>query len=79
MRTTFSKTIISSMHNTVARKKICMFGFAFKKDTGDTRETASMYVGRDLLEERALLSIYDPEDRLGFAFCSTDYRSTIQT
>lgn len=56
-----------------------MFGFAFKKDTGDTRETASMYVGRDLLEERALLSIYDPEDRLGYALCSTDYRSTIQT
>merc|ERR1712070_1216478 len=60
-RTRFSSTIISSMYNTVARKKICMFGFAFKKDTGDTRETASMYVGADLLEERAQLSIYDPE------------------
>ena len=60
-RTRFSKTIISSMYNTVQRKKIAIFGFAFKKDTGDTRETASMYVGRDLLEERAELSIYDPE------------------
>merc|ERR1711865_608887 len=60
-RARFSSTIITSMYNTVARKKICMFGFAFKKDTGDTRETASIYVGRDLLEERALLSIYDPE------------------
>jgi len=60
-RARFSKTVISSMYNTVARKKICMFGFAFKKDTGDTRETASMYVGCDLLEERAQLSVYDPE------------------
>jgi len=60
-RARFSKTVISSMYNTVARKKICMLGFAFKKDTGDTRETAAMYVGRDLLEERAVLSIYDPE------------------
>jgi len=60
-RARFSKTVIGSMYNTVARKKICMFGFAFKKDTGDTRETASMYVGADLLEERAQLSIYDPE------------------
>jgi len=60
-RSRFSKTVISAMYNTVARKKICMFGFAFKKDTGDTRETASMYIGRDLLEERALLSIYDPQ------------------
>jgi len=60
-RARFSNTIITSMYNTVARKKICMLGFAFKKDTGDTRETASIYVGRDLIEERALLSIYDPE------------------
>jgi UDPglucose 6-dehydrogenase len=60
-RKRFSNTVISSMYNTVARKKICMFGFAFKKDTGDTRETASIYVGRDLLEERAQLSIYDPQ------------------
>jgi len=60
-RARFSKTVISAMYNTVARKKICMFGFAFKKDTGDTRETASMYIGKDLIEERAQLSIYDPE------------------
>jgi len=60
-RSRFSKTVISAMYNTVSRKKIVMFGFAFKKDTGDTRETASMYIGRDLLEERAQLSIYDPQ------------------
>jgi len=60
-RKRFSNTVITSLYNTVSGKKICMLGFAFKKDTGDTRETASMYVGRDLIEERAKLSIYDPQ------------------
>jgi len=38
-----------------------MFGFAFKKDTGDTRETSSMYIARELLEERCLLTIQDEQ------------------
>jgi UDPglucose 6-dehydrogenase len=42
-------------------KKIAIFGFAFKKDTGDTRESPSAYVMRDLLEEQAYLSVYDPQ------------------
>ena len=42
-------------------KKIAVFGFAFKKDTGDTRETAAAYVSKYLLEERAQLSVYDPQ------------------
>jgi UDPglucose 6-dehydrogenase len=48
------------MFNTVSGKKIAIWGFAFKKDTNDTRESAAIYVCRDLLEERAKLSIYDP-------------------
>merc|ERR1711865_534767 len=60
-RTRFAKKVISSMFNTISGKKIAMFGFAFKKDTGDTRETSSMYVARELLQEQALLSIYDPQ------------------
>ena len=42
-------------------KKIGIWGFAFKKDTNDTRESAAIYVCRDLLEERARLTIYDPQ------------------
>lgn len=56
----FTQKIIISLFNTVTGKKIGVLGFAFKKDTNDTRESAAIYVCRDLLEERAHLSIYDP-------------------
>jgi UDPglucose 6-dehydrogenase len=57
----FSMRMLRAMFNTVTRKKIAVFGFAFKKDTNDTRESAAIYVCRDLLEERAHLHIYDPK------------------
>ncbi|XZE22592.1 UDP-glucose 6-dehydrogenase [Pirellulaceae bacterium SH449] len=56
----FSSRIVRTMFNTVSDKKIAILGFAFKKDTNDTRESAAIYVCRDLLDERARLSIYDP-------------------
>jgi UDPglucose 6-dehydrogenase len=56
----FSERIVHTMFNTVSDKKIGIWGFAFKKDTNDTRESAAIYVCRDLLRERARLSIYDP-------------------
>jgi len=57
----FSEKVVSKMFNTVTGKKICILGFAFKKDTGDVRETPSMFVVRDLLQEQAKLHIYDPQ------------------
>merc|ERR1712154_489560 len=45
----FANKVISSMFNTVSGKRIAILGFAFKKDTGDTRETASIYVAKHLL------------------------------
>ncbi|TFJ86849.1 hypothetical protein NSK_001937 [Nannochloropsis salina CCMP1776] len=57
----FSSLIVSRMFNTVTGKRIAIFGFAFKKDTGDTRETASVFVCRNLLEERARLHVFDPK------------------
>jgi len=57
----FANQVISSMFNTISGKRIAIFGFAFKKDTGDTRETASVYVSKFLLEDRAELCIYDPQ------------------
>ncbi|MCG8527623.1 MAG: UDP-glucose 6-dehydrogenase [Opitutales bacterium] len=57
----FARRMLKSMFNTVTRKKIAVFGFAFKKDTNDTRESAAIYVCRDLLEEKAYLNIYDPK------------------
>ncbi|MFO1066206.1 MAG: UDP-glucose 6-dehydrogenase [Pirellulales bacterium] len=56
----FAERIVKTMFNTVSDKKIAVWGFAFKKDTNDTRESAAIHVCRDLLRERARLSIYDP-------------------
>ncbi|OWA52525.1 UDP-glucose 6-dehydrogenase [Hypsibius exemplaris] len=60
-RSRFCRIIVSAMFNTVARKQITIFGFAFKQNTGDTRESSSITVGRYLLEEGARVNIYDPE------------------
>lgn len=57
----FVNRVVSSMFNTVSGKKIAVLGFAFKKDTGDTRETAAIDVCHGLLGDRAQLSIYDPQ------------------
>ena len=57
----FSTRIVNSLFNTVNSKRIALLGFAFKKDTNDTRESPAIYVGRDLLEEEANLAIYDPK------------------
>jgi UDPglucose 6-dehydrogenase len=57
----FSEKIVSAMFNTVTGKKITLLGFAFKKDTGDVRETPSMFVLRDLLNEQARIHVYDPQ------------------
>uniref|UniRef100_A0A7E4V2S3 UDP-glucose 6-dehydrogenase n=1 Tax=Panagrellus redivivus TaxID=6233 RepID=A0A7E4V2S3_PANRE len=60
-RRRFSDTIISEMFNTVSNKKIAIFGFAFKKNTADTRESSAIHVGGHLLEEHAELVVYDPK------------------
>ncbi len=57
----FVRTIVENQFNTVAGKKIAMMGFAFKPDTNDTRDTPAGPVCRGLLEEKALLTIHDPE------------------
>jgi UDPglucose 6-dehydrogenase len=56
----FSARMVRTMFNTVSDKRIAVLGFAFKKDTNDTRESAAIHVCRDLLEERAKIAIYDP-------------------
>ena len=57
----FTQRMIHEMFRTVSDKTLAVWGFAFKKDTNDTRESAAIYVCRDLLEERARLRIYDPK------------------
>lgn len=60
-RRRFANRIIQSLFNTVTNKKIAIFGFSFKKDTGDTRESAAIYVAKYLMEEGAHIRIYDPK------------------
>lgn len=56
----FVQNMLSNMFNTVAGKRIALFGFAFKANTGDTRESPAIYVARGLLEEKAQVVISDP-------------------
>jgi len=60
-KTRFAQNMVGSMFNTVSGKKIAILGFAFKKDTGDTRETPAIDVCNALIAERAALAIYDPK------------------
>ncbi|XP_041055000.1 UDP-glucose 6-dehydrogenase isoform X2 [Carcharodon carcharias] len=60
-RRRFASRIIDCLFNTVTSKKIALLGFAFKKDTGDTRESSSIYISKYLLDEGANLHIYDPK------------------
>lgn len=60
-RRRFTNRIIRCLFNTVSGKTITILGFAFKKDTGDTRESSSIYISKYLLDEQAKLVIYDPK------------------
>ncbi|PHT76346.1 UDP-glucose 6-dehydrogenase 3 [Capsicum annuum] len=60
-KTHFVNRVVASMFNTVSGKKVGILGFAFKKDTGDTRETPAIDVCKGLLGDKANLSIYDPQ------------------
>tara|TARA_B110000116_G_scaffold266233_1_gene276639 strand:+ start:285 stop:1709 length:1425 start_codon:yes stop_codon:yes gene_type:complete len=57
----FAKKIITSLFNTVSGKKIAFLGWAFKKDTNDTRESAAIYVANYLIEDGANIHVYDPK------------------
>ncbi len=82
----FVERIAHAMFNTLSGKRIALFGFAFKADTGDTRESPAIYISRLLLEERAKLAIYDPKAipnakidladcKEGIEYCSDPYEA----
>tara|TARA_A200000113_G_scaffold62481_1_gene53724 strand:- start:42 stop:1439 length:1398 start_codon:yes stop_codon:yes gene_type:complete len=56
----FTKQILKTFGNSVVGIEILILGWAYKKNTNDSRESASIYVSTDLLEKGAILSIYDP-------------------
>jgi UDPglucose 6-dehydrogenase len=57
----FAENIVSTLFNTVSGKKIAFLGWAFKKDTNDTRESAAIYVADRLIDEQANIVVYDPK------------------
>ncbi len=57
----FIRKMLHAMFNTVVGKRIALFGFAFKADTSDTRESPAIYVARKLLEEQATVVVTDPK------------------
>ena len=57
----FAANMVQKMYNTVSGKKIALLGWAFKKDTNDTRESAAIYVADYLLNEQAEIVVYDPK------------------
>ena len=57
----FSQNIVRRMFDKVSGKKIALWGFAFKKASNDTRESAAIRIAHNLLEEQARLAIYDPQ------------------
>lgn len=72
----FAERIIQTMYNTVNGKKIAFLGWAFKKDTNDTRESAAIYVADHLLDEEAHLVVYDPKVSAEQIYKDLDYLKT---
>lgn len=72
----FAENIITTLYNTVSGKKIVFYGWAFKKDTNDTRESAAIYVADALLDEKAEIVIYDPKVPAEQIYADLDYLNT---
>ena len=72
----FSNRIVQTLYNTVADKKITFLGWAFKKDTNDTRESAAIYVADDLINEQAKIAVYDPKVSRKKILADLDYLGT---
>jgi UDPglucose 6-dehydrogenase len=72
----FSNNIVQTLYNTVSDKKITFLGWAFKKDTNDTRESAAIYVADNLINENAQLAVYDPKVSRKKILADLDYLET---
>ena len=72
----FAENIISTLYNTISGKKIVLYGWAFKKDTNDTRESPAISVADALLEERAEIVVYDPKVTAERIYADLDYLNT---
>ncbi len=80
----FVTRMVNTMFNTLSGKRIAVFGFAFKAETSDTRDSPAIPICRQLIDEQAELAIHDPraldnarKDLAGlhgqFEFCEDPY------
>ena len=72
----FAANMVKTLYNTVSGKKIAILGWAFKKDTNDTRESASIYVTDYLLNEQAEVVVYDPKVKPEQVYADLEYLGT---
>ena len=72
-RNRFSRNIVQTLFNTVSGKKIAFLGWAFKKETNDTRESAAIYVADKLIDEQADIVVYDPKVKAHQMYADLDY------
>ena len=72
----FTNQLITTLYNTVSGKKITFFGWAFKKDTNDTRESAAIKIADNLLSEQANISVYDPKVKAKQIYYDLNYLET---
>lgn len=72
----FAEKIVKTLYNTVSGKKIAFLGWAFKKDTNDTRESPAIYVADYLLNEQAEIVVYDPKVKIEQIYADLDYLCT---
>jgi len=72
----FSSNIVKTLYNTIADKKIAFLGWAFKKDTNDTRESSAIYVANNLINEQAKIAVYDPKVNLDQMLSDLNYLET---
>ncbi|MDT0649662.1 nucleotide sugar dehydrogenase [Autumnicola edwardsiae] len=72
----FAAKIVKTLYNTVSGKKIAILGWAFKKDTNDTRESAAIYVTDYLLSEQAEVVVYDPKVKPEQVYADLEYLCT---
>ena len=55
-----TEIIVNSLFGTLKDKKIAILGFAFKANTNDTRESRAINICTSLIDEGAILQIFDP-------------------
>ena len=72
----FSANIVKTLYNTISDKKIAFLGWAFKKDTNDTRESSAIYIADNLINEQAKISVYDPKVSHKQILADLDYIET---